>query len=350
MQPLLSIVVAVYNVQGYLEKCLQSLSNAAIDEETVEIVIVDDASADNCWGIIEKFCETCVNFHAIRHKTNLGAGPARNTGLESCTGQYVWFVDGDDYISPEYISGVLELISSIGPDILVVRARGIEVDGREYVHETSNLNFETGRLMPIEDYYLKNNRYGYTWMYISKVALINKNKIKFKDMRSMQDTDFYARLFAGCTNIYVSSIVCYNYVKRPSSTMNDGSAGAVIGRLRSQLQVYASLSEFIKINYTSPKMNRAIEDRLAQIEFSAMLRYLVTPMPAEQVVEIFNSLSATGIYPFRWQPERWSAKHLYYNIIKNAVNVSPIVARSLHVWFHSWASATRDRICKLLLG
>lgn len=103
--PLVSIVVPVYNVEDYLERCHMSLLKQ--DYEAIEIIYVDDGSSDSSGAICDRFSDTADNVRVI-HKDNAGLGYARNTGMEAAKGKYVVFVDSDDYIETSLISKLID--------------------------------------------------------------------------------------------------------------------------------------------------------------------------------------------------------------------------------------------------
>lgn len=97
MQDLLSIIVPVYNAEKYLGKCITSISNQTY--KNIEIILVNDGSSDNSLSICRSFQETDKRIQII-DKPNGGVSSARNAGLEICTGEYIGFVDSDDWIDP----------------------------------------------------------------------------------------------------------------------------------------------------------------------------------------------------------------------------------------------------------
>lgn len=99
--PLISVIVPAYNVEKYIAECLDSLG--AQDDGNFEVIIVDDGSTDRTPKIIDEYCTRFRNFMSIRHK-NSGLGAARNAGVEVCNGDFIIFVDSDDYVSPKAIS------------------------------------------------------------------------------------------------------------------------------------------------------------------------------------------------------------------------------------------------------
>ena len=98
MKPAVSIVVPVYNVEAYLEKCLDSLVNQNFDN--YEVIIVNDGSTDKSKEIAQRYENKYSNVVLIDQK-NKGLGGARNTGIEAVKGEYILFVDSDDYIHPD---------------------------------------------------------------------------------------------------------------------------------------------------------------------------------------------------------------------------------------------------------
>ena len=91
---LISIIIPIYNVSKYLNRCVDSVVNQTY--KNIEIILVDDGSKDNSGEMCDKYQEEYSNIKVV-HKENAGLGFARNTGLEYVTGKYVIFVDGDDY-------------------------------------------------------------------------------------------------------------------------------------------------------------------------------------------------------------------------------------------------------------
>ena len=99
-QPLLTIIVPVYNVEKYIEECLDSLTNQDASIDSYEIICIDDGSPDNCGSILDEYEKNNPNMTVI-HQRNTGQAGARNAGLKIASGQYIWFVDSDDFI-PQY--------------------------------------------------------------------------------------------------------------------------------------------------------------------------------------------------------------------------------------------------------
>ena len=115
----ISIIIPVYNVEQYLEQCLDSILRQTY--KNYEIILVDDGSSDNSGVICDKFAFKYSFIHVI-HKTNGGLSSARNAGLDVATGSYVLFVDSDDYIGENAISQIISTVGQHDIDVVFLEA------------------------------------------------------------------------------------------------------------------------------------------------------------------------------------------------------------------------------------
>ena len=118
----LSIIVTVYNKEQYIERCLNScLHQASVGSDFYEILVIDDGSTDNSRALIRRCIQDKGNVRLIS-QDNQGLSVARNNGVKEAKGEYIWFVDADDYISQEAVSLVLEA-SQGTPDVIPIQAK-----------------------------------------------------------------------------------------------------------------------------------------------------------------------------------------------------------------------------------
>ncbi|MEW2473187.1 bifunctional glycosyltransferase family 2 protein/CDP-glycerol:glycerophosphate glycerophosphotransferase [Micromonospora gifhornensis] len=115
---LISFVVPAYRVQGYLRECLDSILAQPVTD--IEVIGVDDCSPDASGDILDEYAARDGRVRAVRLDRNLGLGPARNAGLDRAVGEYVWFVDGDDWLVPDCLVEVAERLHTTRPDVLLV--------------------------------------------------------------------------------------------------------------------------------------------------------------------------------------------------------------------------------------
>ena len=113
----LSIILPTYNMEKYLERCLDSVINQDIKKTDYEIIIINDESTDNSLQIAQKYALKHRNI-IIHSKKNGGLGAARNTGLEIAKGEYIYFLDTDDYITENSLSSIIKIVKDHELEIL----------------------------------------------------------------------------------------------------------------------------------------------------------------------------------------------------------------------------------------
>lgn len=117
--PLVSVLVPAYNVETYLMRCIESIQKQTYPN--VEIIIVDDSSPDNSGIIADKMAQKDPKITVVHHKKNLGYSGARNTCLDYASGEYITFVDSDDFVEPDYIEYLMYVMDETKSDISMSR-------------------------------------------------------------------------------------------------------------------------------------------------------------------------------------------------------------------------------------
>lgn len=136
----LSIIIPVYNIGPYIQRCVDSIINQKRSDIEAEIILVDDGSTDTSGVICDKLSDRYDNIVVI-HQPNGGQSDARNHGLGKATGDYVWFVDGDDYIEDDSLEQLSAFIGQ-SPDIISISYKQLFDDGtiEECVSEINQSN------------------------------------------------------------------------------------------------------------------------------------------------------------------------------------------------------------------
>lgn len=116
MTPLVSIIVPIYDVEEYLDECVQSVLCQSYSN--FELILVDDGSTDGCGMLCDAYASLDTRI-AVIHKENGGLSDARNTGLDRCHGDYVTFLDGDDYLDEDYLAQLLSCLLKYDADISI---------------------------------------------------------------------------------------------------------------------------------------------------------------------------------------------------------------------------------------
>lgn len=132
-QPLVSIIIPIYNTEKQLADCLQSAMDQSVFE--IEIIAVDDASTDDSLEILRSFAQKDPRIKILANEKNLGAAGSRNRGMDASTGRWLAFLDSDDLLDPDFCQVLLAEAEKSDADIIKGRAKIIETDGK--IHETS---------------------------------------------------------------------------------------------------------------------------------------------------------------------------------------------------------------------
>lgn len=202
IQPKVSIIIPVYNVEKYLDRCINSLKNQTIED--IEIILVDDASSDSSPHICDEAEKQDGRIKVI-HKINEGAGKARNAALEIARGKYIGFVDSDDYVEPEMFEILYNTAEKYDSDL--VMSGVLFVDGNMFSKEgecicktyfEKDTHFETkedlkklrmGIVGALPDD-CDDSKYGMSiWKNLFKNEIIKQNKLTFQSEREMLSED-----------------------------------------------------------------------------------------------------------------------------------------------------------------
>lgn len=215
MNPMISIIVPVYKVEEYIDRCVNSLIKQTY--KNIEIILVDDGSPDECPILCDQYASTDSRIHVV-HKVNGGLSDARNKGIEASTGEYILFVDSDDYIDLDTCEKFVNLIGKSKPEIVTGNGRRIEGTNVKFMKHTlsTTINNLTGEEYLREE--LKHNTmFMAAWLNLYNREFLNKNNLEFKQNRLHEDEEFTPRAFLKAKNILSSDINFYNYIIREES-------------------------------------------------------------------------------------------------------------------------------------
>lgn len=213
MEELISVVVPVYKVEKYIDKCINSIINQTY--KNLEIILVDDGSPDNCGNICDEYAKKDNRINVI-HKENGGLSDARNVGIEASKGKYITFIDSDDYISDNYINFLYKLIVEYKADISI---------GKHYVlYNNTEINTATGKKYELEPKQaLEMMLYGddldvSAWAKLYKKELFES--VRYPKGRLFEDAATTYKLIDLSKKIIFSSEPIYYYVMRSDSISN----------------------------------------------------------------------------------------------------------------------------------
>jgi glycosyltransferase involved in cell wall biosynthesis len=211
-KPLISVIVPVYNVEQYLDKCLESIVNQTY--RNLEILLVDDGSPDNCPTMCDEWADKDLRVKVI-HKKNGGLSSARNTGLDHCSGEYVGFIDSDDWIDLRFFETLYTNLEEDGSDISVVGVwKVFETYQKSQTEKFSRTTF-TGEEALHNFLYFKNNLAGGVTDKIFKTELFDK--VRFPEGLQAEDRYVHAVIYSRIQKLSFDPVPMYYYLTRENS-------------------------------------------------------------------------------------------------------------------------------------
>lgn len=222
--PAISLVMPVYNVEKFLNKALASVENQTFKD--FEMIIVDDGSSDKSYEIAEEFCSKNTNFKLIKQE-NSGPAAARNTGVSHCKGEYIAFMDSDDYLEKNFLEELYNLAQKTGADIACCNFNMYFPNKNLKVYMPFNsLPGVYTKSKALRKLILDIGVHYFIWNKLYKKELFLERNIKFDDMY-FEDISTSPRLFYFAKTVAFTSKALYNYTMRENSILHSINAKKV---------------------------------------------------------------------------------------------------------------------------
>lgn len=222
-KPFFSVVMPSYGVEKYLEKAVKSVKEQTFEDW--ELIIVEDGSPDKTGELAEKLKKTDTRIQVLHHEKNKGLSPARNTGMEAARGQYIWFMDPDDYVERDVLEKVYGSLEK-NPAELVVTGHVEEYydsDGKlNYTHSVKperKIFSEQEKLREHIIYLEQETLYGYAWNKFYSLDHIKREGIKYETVRLIEDIVFNIQFCMNIKKMNVLDITPYHYAKRMEGSL-----------------------------------------------------------------------------------------------------------------------------------
>lgn len=337
----LSIIVPIYGVEQYLRKCVDSLLAQDLPSLDYEIILVDDESPDACPQICDEYADAHKNIRVI-NRTNGGLSAARNSGIEVAQGEYLMFVDSDDYIEPNVLSGLMAQVKRDKLDVLRYRLQYVNPQYEVYNPYKSNPFKDNDYSEETTDgITFLNTRMStacYAWAFIIKRDLIysgqtsaisNQNlenntshitrktsNILFTEKIYFEDTDWTPRMLVKAKRVASTNTIVYNYLQREGSitkAVNRSKQQKVLDdKMRLIGEMQRQSNELANNGLNNSWFHRMIADTVISV-----IGILSVEFYAERKVYL-KQLQAMNIYPLQSRSPK-----------TRLINLSPRVAVEL---------------------
>jgi glycosyltransferase involved in cell wall biosynthesis len=240
----LSFVIPVYNAAPYLEKCVESIFQSELSDDEIEIIFVDDGSTDNSVEVAQQLCEKHTQVSLYTQK-NQGSSVARNTGMQYVTGDYIWFVDSDDYIDSAELKEIYDKINENKDlDIFAVQIK-IE-DGENSRSECTQSALPHNVVLSGRDSVLQGYQPSSACALICRADFLRENNLSFYVGISHQDVEFSMRAMSLAKNVIFSDLQPYIYIKHSGSVSRAKTAEKLYFYMIGDLYVALSYKKFVE--------------------------------------------------------------------------------------------------------
>lgn len=213
--PLISVIIPVYNVEKYLPRCLDSVLNQTCRD--IEVVCVDDCSTDGSRAILEKYAAQDSRLQLVANETNKGSALSRNAGLDRAKGDYVYFIDSDDFIDSDYLERMVAVAERSQSEIVLNLNILCEhpAGATRYAHPTMKTVAEGGewiaRACMIQDSPV------IIWARLYRREFLDRHALRYLDEHTCDDVVFHYLTHAYCDHLFVFLGSSYHYVIRSES-------------------------------------------------------------------------------------------------------------------------------------
>ena len=249
----LSIIIPVYNVEAYLARCLDSV--LTVNSDDYEVIVVNDGSTDSSGQIAESYRERFPERITLISQENGGLGCARNTGLTRASGEFVYFLDSDDYLTPDGLSGILSTFSQ-PYDLCLFDSVSVDTSDRElgYIHGCDAADPGPLAAHPTLLHQIPN-----VWNKIIRRCLLTDHDIYFPDRLWFEDLYTMPKLYYYAQRVVYVPRAWHRYLQRSGSITNSARAGR-------NLEIITSVEEVLRF-YKEKGLLAQLHDELEYMAY-----------------------------------------------------------------------------------
>lgn len=274
---LISVIVPVYNVEKYLENCVDSIIKQTY--KNIEIILVDDGSSDNSGNLCDNFMENDSRIK-VYHKKNGGLSDARNYGIKKANGSYITFIDSDDTIDNDYIEYLFSLIEKYHVDLSIC-TYSVITDDKKISYIDEDIEVKLDKITALKELLCENK------FSVSACAKIYKKElfynIEFPKGKLCEDNGTTYKLIEKCDYVAYGSKSKYNYYKRSNSIMTS----SFNERKFDLIDLVDNMKDELEIKY--PELHDVILKKQILARFSILRQIVLSDYKNEEKInEIIN--------------------------------------------------------------
>ena len=213
----ISLIIPFYNVEQYIAQCLDSVYCQDLPEEEYEVICVDDCSPDGSIDIVRKYQASHSNLILVQYGENRKLGGARNAGMEFARGEYVWFIDSDDFIEPNVLGTLYGIAKDNDLDVLHFDSDRFPVTDDQEGIAAIDTGIVSGPELFFNPSFVWYNDLVTAWRKLYRRSFLKENSISFAENVMFEDNDYAFLIFANAKAAMHTGLVAYHYRVNPAS-------------------------------------------------------------------------------------------------------------------------------------
>lgn len=318
----ITFIIPMYNVAPYIERCVLSIENQNLADDEYEILLIDDNSTDETISIVHRLQQKNKSIKILKGEKKLGAGGARNLGMRYAEGDYLWFIDADDYIFANVTKSLLELAEKNFLNLLTFDIESVKVGERENIESHFNSQLDLKCLDNGPSLYGKMSLRIEPFAYIIENTFIKKLQLQFDEHRFAEDIKFSHSLMMHATRAGNYQSKPYVYVHRLGSVERNNNPSHVTKTVKDKIYAVEGLKKMLDSSIsknisqeTLDKMNKYIDYHL----FFALLRVGKSNFSFSEICRMYADLKNSKLLPIRLFPGsdypqfRWRILRIFVN-------------------------------------
>lgn len=261
--PKVSVIVPMYNVGEFLERCLDSIEAQTLED--IEVILVDDCSTDNTHAIATEYVARNDSWRIARNEVNRGLSAARNVGIELAQGDYIGFIDSDDWVEPTMFETLLGIAVSTESDVAQAQYELRSAPRETPVQQDNDVRVLTG-IESLENMFLS-EKYA-VWFMLYKRNLFAEEADWFPEGLTCEDRVFNSIFLPKARRVAVSNRVEYYYFQNLGSISHSGLSTRALDLLEADKRVVANVDKL-----QNPYLSKLARDRAAKGSYSLLVKW-----------------------------------------------------------------------------
>lgn len=289
----LSVIVPVYNVEKYIVKCIQSVVENDLPHSEVEIIVVDDESPDKSVEIVRSTFGH-LSFIKVISQKNAGLGGARNTGIQNAGGEYLLFLDSDDWVLPNTLKSIVIQAEEAKVDILEFAAQGVDPSGKVVYHYT---NSTRGKSMDGVSYYNDVRYMNSACNKLYRKQFLLDHHLFFLERIFIEDFEFNTRVLVHAEKVAATDFLVPQYLQSPNSITRTSDKKKQQKMVSDIFQVLEITRKLYRENKRKdPEIHKFFSERLGFIVATLFYQLFKNKATFDEIKALKDSLTQKDLF------------------------------------------------------